>query len=110
MTTLELTTKIFKRLTETSTALWPSQQERWTVAAEVAVACPRKRGPGQWTVERAMEAMSNPGEPTSRRHLYVVQRSDDHVYGPESMDMANAVAKALNDVEAAANQVEPHID
>ena len=100
MTKLELERRILKRLTDTASALWPTDAARRAVAEEVASHYPAVQGAGKWRVVEQVEASSAPGaHPVHMRQLFAVELADDIIFSRESRAEATAVAEALNYIE-----------
>ncbi|MGE5760133.1 MAG: hypothetical protein ACM37V_07215 [Gemmatimonadota bacterium] len=103
MRRLELERRLADRLAQIAPAFWPTDAERSRVAAEVAEHYEFGRHAGIWQVNSGLQ-MPYPPDPSVGPTVFVVERGECYVYDDESEPRAEAIAAALNAIEAELSQ------
>ena len=99
MRKLEIERRLADHLAQIAPAFWPTDAERSRVAAEVADQYEFDRHAGVWRVNGGMQ-MPYPLDHSVGPMVFVVERGECCVYDDDSEPRAEAIAAALNAIEA----------
>lgn len=100
-TALQLGDRLNTWLAATAGGAWPSERERLDDVEKVVNRRPGTAHRGKWRVQSQEQQAGEPGRPGGYQTVYVVARDDDGgVYDSTSQKRAEAMAEALNALEA----------